>query len=184
VNVFIKYSVLFSNLLSFAVAYGNEEAGHHEPSVFDLKYSTLNFVVLFGFLGWKLKKPLSDMFAKKAEDIKTLMGSAEKQSNDAEERLAQFKLKIKNLDSEVVQINAEYDSDAVNFAKFQHEETQTSIARMKRDIENKLEGEKKELLDDLNHEMISKVIGNAKNTIAKSPEHRKNATQKIMTELN
>ena len=182
-KVFIKYSILFSNILSVAVAYGNEETVHHEPSVFDLKYSTLNFIVLFGLLGWKLKKPLSQMFDKKSEDIRTLMSSAEKQSKDAEERLKQFSAKIKNLDSELVQINAEYDTDAVSFSKFQHEETQTSIARMKRDLQNKLEGEKKELMDEINHEMISKVIAKTKNEIGTSAEHRKNATQKIITEL-
>jgi F-type H+-transporting ATPase subunit b len=161
----------------------NEEATHHEPSVFDLKYSTLNFIVLFGFLGWKLKKPLSEMFNKKSEDIKSLMNSAEKQNRDAEERLNQFKAKIKNLDSEITQINTDYDNDAVSFAKFQKEETETSIARMKRDLQNKLDGERKELLDELSHEMVSKVIAKAKSTIALSLDHRKNATQKILTEL-
>ena len=180
-NAFIKYSVLCSNLLSVAIA--NEEAVHHEPSIFDLKYSTLNFIVLFGFLGWKLKKPLSEMFNKKSEDIKTLMTSAEKQSKDAEERLKTFNTKIKNIDSEIVQINTEYETDTVSFARVQQEETQTTIARMKRDLQSKLEGEKKEMIDDLNHEMISKVIAKAKNEIGTNAEHRKNATQKIITEL-
>lgn len=181
VNAFIKYSVLCSNLLSVAIA--SEEATHHEPSVFDLKYSTLNFIVLFGFLGWKLKKPLSEMFNKKSEDIKTLMTSAEKQSKDAEERLKTYNAKIRNLDAEIVQINAEYDTDTVSFARTQQVETETTIARMKRDLQSKLEGEKKELIDDLNHEMISKVISKAKNEIGASTEHRKNATQKIISEL-
>ena len=180
-NAFIKYYVLCSGVINVAIA--NEEVVHHEPSVFDLKYSTLNFIILFGFLGWKLKNPLTEMFNKKAEDIRTLMGSAEKQSKDAEERLQQFHAKIKNIDSEIVKINTEYDTDAVSFAKFQREETQTSIARMKRDLQNKLEGEKKELLDELNHEMVSQVIAKAKNEIEKNPDNRKNATQKIISEL-
>ncbi len=180
-KVLFKYIILSSSLISYAMA--NEEAVHHEPSVFDLKYAVLNFVVLFGFLGWKFKKPLSEMFDKKSEEVKALMNSADKQNKDAEEKLNQFNAKIKNLDSELIQINADYTNDAVSYAKFQHEETQTSIARIKRDLENKLNGEKKELLDELNHEIISKVILNAKNEIAKNADHRKNATQKILTEL-
>ena len=74
-KAFLKYSVLGSCLISIAVA--SEEAAHHGPSIFDLKYPALNFVVLFGFLIWKLKKPMSDMFAKKSEDVKSLMNSAE-----------------------------------------------------------------------------------------------------------
>ncbi len=180
-KAFLKYSIIFANIVNIAVA--SEEAAHHEPSVFDLKYSALNFVVLFGFLIWKLKKPLSDMFDKKSEDIKTLMNSAEKQSKDAQERLMQFSTKIKNLDSEIVQINADYESDAINFSKLHKEETETTIARMKRDLLNKLEGEKKELLDELNHEVVSKVVLKAKSDIEKNNELRKNATQKIITEL-
>lgn len=180
-KAFLKYSVLCTSLINIAIA--NEEAVHHEPTVWDLKYSTLNFIILFGFLIWKLKKPMSEMFNKKSDDVKSLMNSAEKQSKDAQEKLNVFNAKIKNLESEVVQISSEYETDAVSFAKNLHEETQTSIARMKRDLQGKLEGEKKEMLDELNHEMVSKVIAKAKNEIEKNPENRKNATQKIITEL-
>jgi F-type H+-transporting ATPase subunit b len=181
VKALIKYSVICASLINIAIA--NEEAAHHEPSIFDLKYPILNFIVLFGFLAWKLKKPVSEMFNKKSDDIKSLMNSAEKQSKDAHEKLQAFNAKMKNIESEVVQISSDYENDAVSFAKNLHEETETSIARMKRDLRGKLEGEKKEMLDDLNHEVVSKVIANAKNEIGKNPEHRKSATQKIITEL-
>jgi F0F1-type ATP synthase membrane subunit b/b' len=174
---------MFSSLFSVAVAFAEEEAAHHEPSIFDLKYPTLNFIVLFGLLGWKLKKPLSAMFDKKADDIKTLMNSAEKQSKDAEERLNQFTSKIKNLESEIIQINADYDNDTVSFAKIHQDETQTSIARMQRDIQNKLESEKKEMLDELNHEMVSQVVAKAKNQIETNSDFKNKATLKIMNEL-
>jgi F0F1-type ATP synthase membrane subunit b/b' len=183
VNAFIKYSILCSSLFSAVVALAEEEAVHHEPSIFDLKYSTLNFIVLFGFLGWKLKKPMSSMFDKKSDDIKTLMSSAEKQNKDAEERLNQFHSKIKNIESEVIKINSEYETDAISFAKMHQDETQTSIARMQRDVQNKLESEKKEMLDVLNHEMVSQVVASAKMNIEKNSELKKNATLKIMTEL-
>jgi F0F1-type ATP synthase membrane subunit b/b' len=126
---------------------------------------------------------MTEMFNKKSDDIKSLMNSAEKQSKDAHEKLQAFNTKLKNVESEVVQISSDYENDAVSFAKNLHEETETSIARMKRDLQGKLEGEKKEMLDELNHEMVSKVIAKAKNEIEKNPESRKNATQKIITEL-
>jgi F-type H+-transporting ATPase subunit b len=177
----LTYSFLITNIINIALA--SEEGAHQEPSVFDLKYSTLNFIILFGFLGYKLKKPLSEMFDKKADDIKTMMNSAQKQSKDAEEKLQHLHGKMKNLESEITQINSEYETDAVSFAKNQHEETETTIARMKRDLAGKLEGEKKELLDEMNHELLTKVIANAKNEIAKNSDHQKNATQKIMADL-
>ena len=54
---------------------------------------------------------------------------------------------------------------------------------MKRDLQGKLDGEKKEMLDGLNHEMVSKVVSQAKNAIEKNAEYRNSATQKIITEL-
>ena len=184
VKKIITYSILCTNIINIAIA--NEEAAHaeHHASVFDLKYAVLNFIILFGFLGYKLKKPLSDMFDKEAENIKSLMSSAEKQSKDAEAKLGDFNTKIKNIDSELVKITGEYESDAVNFARNLHEETETAIARMKKDLQSKLLGEKKELVDEMNHEMVSKIIAKTKNQIGTNPEKRTNATKKIMAELH
>jgi F0F1-type ATP synthase membrane subunit b/b' len=123
------------------------------------------------------------MFDKKADEIKWLVTSAEKQSKEAEEKLNLLRTKMKNLDSEIARIVAEYDLDTVSFAKLQHEETQVVIARIKKDLQSKLEGEKKELIDGINHEMITRLISKAKSEIGANSELRKSATRKIMTEL-
>lgn len=111
------------------------------------------------------------------------MDSAAKSSRDAEERLNNFQSKIKNLDSELVKITTDYESEAAQFAKNQSEETQTTISRMKRDLENKLDGERKELIDELNHDLVNKVVSSTQATIKGNKDFQSKATQKIVSEL-
>ena len=54
---------------------------------------------------------------------------------------------------------------------------------MKRDLENKLDGEKKELIDELNHDLINKVVSSAQATIKTNKDYQVKATQKIISEL-
>ena len=176
----IYYSFLFTSFVSVAIA--NEEAAQHEASIWDLKYPFINFIILLAILS-KVVKPLREKFNKQANDVKSLMDSASRNNKDAEEKLSKFKSKIKNLESEIITIVADYQADAVQFAKVQGEETQTTIVRMKRDLENKLDGEKTELVNELNHELINKVVSSTKTTIKNNKDYQVKATQKIVSEL-
>lgn len=131
----------------------------------------------------KVIKPLREKFNKNADEIKSLMDSAAKNDKDAQERLSKFQTKIKNLDSELVKITTDYESDVAQYAKNQGQETQTTIARMKRDLENKLDGERKELLDELNHDLLNKVVSSTQATIKNNKDFQVKATQKIISEL-
>lgn len=176
----VYYSFLATSFVSIAIA--NEEAAHHEASLMDLKYPFINFIFLLAILS-KVVKPLREKFNKQAADVKSLMESAARNSKDAEEKLNQFQSKIKNIDSELVKIVADYESEAVQFAKNQSTETQTAIVRMKRDLENKLAGEKTELVDELNHDLLNKVVLSTQTTIKMNKEYQGKATQKIVSEL-
>ena len=166
--------------LSIAVA--NEEAAAHESSIWDLKYPVVNFIILLAILS-KVIKPLREKFNKQADDVKSLIDSAARNSKDAEEKLNSFQAKIKNLDSELIKIQTDYELEADQFAKNKTEETQTIIARMKRDLENKIEGEKTELVDELNHDLINKVVSSTQATIKSNKDFQVKATQKIVSEL-
>lgn len=166
---------------SLSVAFA-EEAAHHEPSVLDLKYPLVNFIILLAILS-KVVKPLREKFNKQATDVKSLMESAARNNKDAEEKLATFQTKIKNLDSELVKITTDYESDAAQFARNQSEETLTTIARMKRDLENKLQGERKEMIDELNHDLLDKVIASTQATIKGNKDFQTRATSKIVSEI-
>lgn len=175
----IYFSFIFASLLGSAVA---EEAAHHEPSLFDLKYPFVNFIILLAILS-KVVKPLREKFNKNSEEVRSLMDSAARNNQDAEEKLNSFQAKMKNLDSELKKITTDYESDAVQFEKNTSTETQTTIARMKRDLENKIDGERKELIDGLNNELINKVVSGAQAAIKSNKDFQVKATQKIVSEL-
>lgn len=175
-----KYSFIFIALTATAVA---AEGVHHEPSIKDLMYPAINFFVLVGFLVWKLKKPMAEMFNKKAADIQSLMTSAAQKNKDAEERLKALQGKMSNLPSEVTKIQKDYENDVISFTQTQTAETAAIITRTKRDLEHKLEGEKNELVEGLNRDLINSVIAKTQQTINGSGDMKNRATSKIVSEL-
>jgi F0F1-type ATP synthase membrane subunit b/b' len=150
-----KYSFMFIALTATAFA---EKAAHHEPSVKELMYPAINFFVLVAFLVWKLKKPMTEMFNKKANDVQSLMTSA-------------------------AQKNKDYENDVVGFNETQNAETQSVITRTKKDLEHKLDGEKNELVENLNEDLLNSVIAKTQQTINASSDMKNRATTKIVSEL-
>lgn len=178
------YSFMFIALATTATATAVAAEGvHHEPSIKDLMYPAINFFVLVAFLIWKLKKPMAEMFNKKAADIQSLMTSAAQKNKDAEERLKTLQGKMANLPSEVAKIQKDYESDVITFVQTQSAETQSVISRTKRDLENKIEGEKNELVEKLNEDLLNSVIAKTQQTINGSGEMKNRATSKIVSEL-
>lgn len=175
-----KSSFMFIALTALAVA---EEGAHHEPSIKDLMYPAINFIVLVSFLVWKLKGPMKEMFDKKAADIQSLMTSAAQKNKDAEEKLKGLQAKMSNLGSELSKIQKDYEQDVANFITTSSAETQNVIARSKRDYESKIEGERNELVEKLNEDLLSNVIAKTQQTINGSSDMKKNATSKIVSAL-
>jgi len=182
----MKASVYYSLMIlamTLSSAMAESKGAHHEPSIKDLIYPTINFVILVAFLVWKLKKPMNDMFNKKSDDVKSLMNSAAEKNKDAEVRLKMLQAKISGLDKELEKIRADYEKDVANFMSNQASETQANIARTKRDLENKIEGEKKDLVEKLNEELLTQVIAKTQQTINSSSDYKSRATNKIVSEL-
>ena len=176
-----KYSFMFIALSASAFAAG--DGAHHEPSIKELMYPAINFAVLVGFLVWKLKKPLGDMFTKQASEVEGMMSSAAQKNKDAEERLKLLTDKMSNLNAELAKIQKDYEADVVTFTTNQAGETQATILRTQRDLEKKLEGEKKELLEKINEELLNNVIAKTQQTISGNSDMKKRATSNIVSGL-
>ena len=176
-----KYSFMFIALTATAMAAG--DGAHHEPSIKDLMYPAINFAVLAGFLIWKLKKPLSEMFTKQAAEVESMMNSAAQKNKDAEERLKTLQAKMGNLNSELTKIQSDYAADVTTFTSTQASETQATITRTQRDLEKKLEGEKNELVEKMNEDLLNSVIAKTQQTINGSSDMKSRATSKIVSGL-
>lgn len=179
-----NYSFMFIALAALSTSTAMAAVGaHHEPSIKDLMYPAINFAVLVGFVVWKFKTPLSEMFTKKSNDVSSLMQSAAQKNRDAEAKLKTLKDKMANLGSELNKIQKDYETDVLTFTQTQAVETQTTIARTKRDFESKIEGEKNELVEKLNEELLNSVIAKTQQTINANADMKNRATSKIVSEL-
>ena len=179
-KVLVKYSFMFIALTATA---GAATGAQHEPSIKDLMYPAINFLVLVAGLIYLLKAKTSAMFTKQAADVTSMMSSAAQKNKDAEERLQSLKGKMTNLSSEVTKIQKDYESDVATFTQAQSAETASVITRTKRDFENKLEGEKNELVETLNNDLLNSVIAKTQQTINGSNDMKNRATSKIVSEL-
>ena len=87
-------------LLISASAIAAGDGGHH-GSAADLIAPTVNVLILVGFLVWKLKKPMSDAFTKKAEDVTNTLERASLKSKEAQMMLENEQRKVTNLSTEI-----------------------------------------------------------------------------------
>lgn len=174
------YSFMFIALTATAHAAGG---AHHEPSIKDLMYPAINFIILAGGLIYLLKPKMKVMFDKQAADIQSLMASAAQKNKDAEDKLKNLQAKMSNLPAELSKIQKDYELDVANFITTQSSETQAVIARSKRDYEGKIEGERNELVEKLNEDLLNSVIAKTQQTINGSGDMKKSATSKIVSAL-
>lgn len=176
-----KYSFILMSLSSTVMAAGN--GAHHEPSVKDLMYPAINFTLLVGFAIWKLKGPLKSMFDKQADNIVSMMNSAEERNKDATAKLNALETKLSTLDQEVAKIASDYKLDVTNFAVNQEKERIAIVERTIRDNKNKIEGEQKSLIEELNSDLLDSVIAKTKQTINANASLKATATKNIVSEL-
>ena len=67
--------------------------GGGEPSVFDLKWPAINFIILFSFVFFKFKNPLSNLYKEKALSVKESYLNAEEAFKQANLKLEMYKKK-------------------------------------------------------------------------------------------
>ncbi len=176
-------SVAIVALLMIVASARAAEGEHHEPSVFDLVPPFINFAIFFSIIFFAVRGKLIQHFQSFAEEVKSLMSSAEQKNKDAQEKLQQFENKIKNLDSESVKIKDDYESDYKKFQSSQKEETETTIHRMERDFANKLAGEKAQLVEEMNKELVEAIIEKAKGSLHKNQDLKNKASHKLISSV-
>lgn len=81
--------------------------GEHGIDMTHLIAQFVNFFVFFGGLAYILRKPVAEFFAKRVEDIRKSLEKAETSQRNARNELDRIEEKMKSLDAEVEEINAQ-----------------------------------------------------------------------------
>ena len=178
-----KLATSFMLMTASTVAFAAGGSAGHEPSIKDLLYPAINFTLYAGGAIYLLKPILKNLFDKQADDVVSLMNSAEERSRDAKAKLATAESKLATLDSEVTRLKSEYKKFTEDFRANASSETKALIERTGKDNATKIEGEKKALIEELNEELLNSVIAKTKNTINSNASLKANATKNIVSEL-
>ena len=163
-----------------AYAAGN---AHHEPSIRDVMWPAVNFTLLFGFLIWKLKKPVAKAFVRYAETVEETYQMAKNNQRMAETKKAEVAEKLNSFEAlkvkEKEKIEEEFNLLKVEVAKEAGEQAEKLTA----DAASRFEYEKQQLVKDMNREVVEVILDQAKETIAKSPTLKKDITEKLIAKL-
>lgn len=174
-------TILFFGFASAAFAAGN--GGEHHGHVTDLIAPVVNVVVLVGFLVWKLKKPLGDMFTKQAEEISNTLERASLKSKEAEVMLKSQEKKMSNLENEIKEINRATENEIKNFEKTYAREIEEKSFKLKIDATAKIEAERKAITDELHATLLDEVINKAKSTIRGNKDYQAKASSRMLGEM-
>ncbi len=75
-------------------------------------FVVFNFAIMFGFIGWALKKNLPGMFRTRTETIRKGMDEARNASEEANRRLSDIEGRLSRLDSEIAEMKKKSEADA------------------------------------------------------------------------
>lgn len=165
-------------LISSEIMAAGNASGH--GSVKDLIYPFINVTLLFGFLFWKLKGPVSKMFTENAKKVEELAELADKKDQEADAQLKTVETKMAEVHNEMHSIVVTAKEDGDRFEKDHASEVQEQIARLKQDAEVKLMSEKAELIREINSKLLDEVINGAKGKIKSDSALQQKATSNLM----
>jgi F0F1-type ATP synthase membrane subunit b/b' len=176
----------FIALSVVAKAYGSDGGHggeHHAPSITSLIAPCINVVILFGVLIYVTKDKLKGYFVSKSEEVSNTLDRASIKSKEAQLMLDTQKRKMAALDSEIKNINQQTETDVLTYEKKLSKEVEDKIAKLKVDAASKVQADKKQMMNDLNAELLEQVIAKTKSTIKGNKDFQGKVSSKMLQGL-
>ena len=178
------YAFLALGYATKAIAEGGHgTAAVHHGSVTDLIAPAVNVAILVGFLIWKLKTPLKNHFTAKAEEVSNTLERASLKSKEAKIMLDNEERKLAHLHTEIKNINAQSETDVVNFEIKLTTEMEEKSHKLKIDANTKIQADKKMMVDSLNAELLDQVLKKTKATIKGNQDYQNKVSNKLLQGL-
>ncbi len=144
----MKKAILFSLMAIFllaAVAPAQEHAEgeaaaeeHAAESPLTVVFRWANFVILFGALGYLLRKPAREFFEGRSNEIASGLARASQAQQTAEQRLVDIEKRLGHLSVDIAALKAEAEKESVT-------ERDKVIAEAKREVERVVEQSRQEI---------------------------------------
>lgn len=153
-----------------AMAQEAAESGAHEAVQIpwtNIGVQTINFVILFGFLGWILRKPIKKHFAQRAESYRELVDRAENARREAEKGHALIKERLAKLESSADQSLAQARSEASDLKQRLMNEARTLTQKLEHEAQRSAAVELEKAKAELRRELLSKGLATSEDNLRK-----------------
>lgn len=152
-------------------------------TIMDIMYPSINFLLFFGFLVFKLKKSISESFDTKADEVKEQYEFADVKNKESDIKLKMYEDKLNNLNTEETKIRENAQEDAERFLEENTEEKNKNVERVKKDSINTLESEKNQMVKEINSELLDLILSKTKKQIGSDNDLRSKVTTKLLSEI-
>jgi F-type H+-transporting ATPase subunit b len=169
--------------LALLVLQGTAFAAGGAGSITDLIVPAGNFLIVFGFIAFKLKGPVKRMFDENSVKVKELVELAQERDKEAQIKLDMYEKKMNGVESEVNTIIETAHKDSQSFEKNYLDEVKDTMAKISRDTDSKLESEKNNMVKMLNSSLLDEVIAKAKTKLVSDSSLSKKTTDNILSKL-
>lgn len=171
-------SVLLLVLILFS---GVAFAGGTGPG--SLVAPAVNVTILVCALIYFLKTPAKAFFSNKSSSVSEMLERASSKAKEAEMMMEVQRKKAESSEQEIKKLEAEHADMINSFDKNYQKEVEERIVKMKEDANQKIESERKELVEELNANLLDLVVAKAKNQIKNNPTMAETATKNIIEGL-
>lgn len=174
----MKYILLL--IPSLVMAAGDS---HGAGSPADLISSFVNIFILAGLLAWLAGPKIVAYFNDQSNEVEKVMRRAETKAKEANQMMAITSKKMSDSDSEIETLKANAKKQVQEFENDYNKEVAEKINRLHKDAEQKIEAEKKNLSNSVNELLVSKVVNQSKEQIARDRQLSSSSTQNLLKGL-
>ncbi len=157
--------------------------GEHHASISDLIAPAINVGILFAVLIYVTKDKLRNYFITKSEEVANTIERADLKSKEAQVMLDHQKTKMAGIETEVKNIHAQAEAEVVAFEANLSKETSDKLNKLGHDSEAKINADKKQMMDELNAELLQQVITKTKSTIKSNKDYQSKVSSKMLQGL-
>ncbi|MCX7769869.1 MAG: ATP synthase F0 subunit B [Proteobacteria bacterium] len=145
------FIILFNLVFATVVYAASGHGGGHQASFFslDFLFRVINFIILFGGIGYAISKPMKSYLKQRSENIRNQILEAKKAKEDAEAKARYYEEKLRNLQNEIEALKEQFKREAEEEKERISKEYQEQIEKFKERMIKSLEQEKLKIREEL-----------------------------------
>ena len=167
----------------------SSEAGHgahHEESPLAIVWKWGNFLILFGGLGWYLRKPLREFLDSRSKAIEEGLASGRKAKEEALKKLSEIEARLAHLDEEIKSLKdralTEAEDEKANILASARAEADKILDMAKREIEGLKKSARLELKGHVAELAVKLAEERLKDSL--TPEQNRKMVQQFLQTLD